>query len=199
MPRVGLQTSASNPTWQIANGLSAWRRATRSRKCTSVCARTTPFSVGSYLWGRVNQRAEGRGGNGTVLHLIIMVSSISSTPECNLFVKTGGTARTIDALTERNSSFAFSLRALFGEISTSMGTGELLRFIFLFDGGTRRCCALCASARGRKVRCPSSVLAAPAQALGIPSVFPAPSSILRRVTRVTPHGIYRISYFLAHI
>jgi hypothetical protein len=61
---------------------------------------------------------------------MIMVSSISSTPECNPFVKTGGTARTIDALTERNSSFAFSLRAFFGETSMFMGTGELLRFIF---------------------------------------------------------------------
>src|ERR1700730_16831987 len=64
---------------------------------------------------------------------MIIVSSISSTPECNLFAKTGGTARTIDALTERNSSFAFSfsLRALFGEPSTSMGTGELFRFILM--------------------------------------------------------------------
>ena len=59
---------------------------------------------------------------------MIIVSSISSTPERNLFAKTGGTERTIDALTERNSSFSFSLRALLGEPSTSMGTGE-----FFFD------------------------------------------------------------------
>lgn len=70
-----------------------------------------------------------------MLHLMIMVSSISSTPERNLFAKTGGTARTIDALTERNSSFGFSLRALFGETSTSRGTGELLRFIFRWMDG----------------------------------------------------------------
>ena len=62
--------------------------------------------------------------------LMIIVSSISSTPERNLFAKTGGTERTIDALTERNSSFSFSLRALLGEPSTSMGTGEFFRFIF---------------------------------------------------------------------
>jgi|SRR6266851_7320663 len=61
---------------------------------------------------------------------MIIVSSISSTPERNLFAKTGGTERTIDALTERNSSFSFSLRALLGEPSTSMGTGEVFRFIF---------------------------------------------------------------------
>jgi hypothetical protein len=67
-----------------------------------------------------------------------MVSSISSTPERNRFAKTGGTARTTDALTERNSSPAFSLRTLLGESSTSMGTGELLRFISLEDVGVGR-------------------------------------------------------------
>jgi hypothetical protein len=134
MPRMGFQMSASNPTLQTANGLSACSRATRLRKCTFECARTTPFSVGSYLRG-TRRRVNGWKSRGLrkekVLHLMIMVSSISSTPECNLFAKTGGTARTIDALTERNSSLAFSLRALFGEPSTSMGTGELFRFILM--------------------------------------------------------------------
>jgi hypothetical protein len=77
-------------------------------------------------------RKEGRGEDGKVLHLMIMVSSISSTPERNLFAKTGGTERTIDAFTERNSSFDFSLRALLGEPSTSMGMGSF--FGFIFDG-----------------------------------------------------------------
>src|SRR6266702_547666 len=49
MPHWGLQTSASNPTWQIANALSPWSRATWSRNCTSECASTTPFSEGSCL------------------------------------------------------------------------------------------------------------------------------------------------------
>jgi len=110
---------------------------------------------------------EGRGGNGTVLHLMIMVSSISSTPECNLFVKTGGTARTIDALTERNSSFAFSLRALFGEISSSMGTGELLRFIFRWWHSSVYE-PFAPDRAGRDV----PVLAAQAQAAGLPSQVP---------------------------
>jgi hypothetical protein len=134
MPRMGFQMSASNPTLQTANGLSACSRATRLRKCTFECARTTPFSVGSYLRG-TRKRVNGWKSRGLrkeeVLHLMIMVSSISSTPECNLFAKTGGTARTIDALTERNSSLAFSLRAFFGEPSTSMGTGEPFRFILM--------------------------------------------------------------------
>ena len=64
-----------------------------------------------------------------------MVSSISSTPSRNRFAKTGGTTRTIDALTEQNSSSAFSLRTLLGEMTTSMDTGELFRFISLGGRG----------------------------------------------------------------
>jgi len=131
MPIVGFQMRASNPTWHIANGLSAWSRATRSRKCTSEWARTTPFSAGSYLHGGTRRKETSMGGEENA-HLMIMVSSISSTPYRSRFAKTGGTARTMDALTERNPSFPFSLRAFFfGELSTSMGSGGLLRFIFL--------------------------------------------------------------------
>jgi hypothetical protein len=60
-------------------------------------------------------------------HLIIIVSSISSTPWRNRFAKTGGTERTIDAFTEQNSSFSFPLRDLL-EPSTSTG-GEPFRFM----------------------------------------------------------------------
>jgi len=59
--------------------------------------------------------------------LMVMVSSISSTPSRSLFANMGGTASTTDARTERNSLSAFSLsfplwlRALLGESSGFMG------------------------------------------------------------------------------
>lgn len=139
MPRWGLQTSASNPTWQIANGLSPWSRATWSRKCTFECASTTPFSVGSCLqetgqcrlWVCISH---------TRAYLMVMVSSISSTPSRSRFAKIGGTASTTDALTERNSLSAISLPFPLCELSGFMGgqwffrsavdrTGEVLAFL----------------------------------------------------------------------
>ena len=143
MPRWGLHTSASNPTWQIANGLSPWSCATWSRKRTSECASTTPFSVGSYLqdtgqtrtrwlWECMSHSAD----------LMVMVSSISSTPSRNRFAKTGGTASTTDALTERNSLSAFSLPfplclgALLGEDSGFMGGPPVFccGYVSIFSG-----------------------------------------------------------------
>jgi hypothetical protein len=72
---------------------------------------------------------EEKKGRCVCAHLIIIVSSISSTPSRNRFAKTGGTERTIDAFTEQNSSFSFPLGALLGELSTSMGGGEPFRFM----------------------------------------------------------------------
>jgi len=77
----------------------------------------------------MRKRKEDECEGGVYAHLIIIVSSISSTPLRNRFAKTGGTERTIDAFTEPNSSFSFPLRALLGEISTSTGGGEPFRFM----------------------------------------------------------------------
>lgn len=70
-------------------------------------------------------------------YLIIIVSSISSTPWRNRFAKTGGTERTIDAFTEQNSSFSFPLRDLL-EPSTSTGRGEPFRFMSVQMSQCRR-------------------------------------------------------------
>jgi hypothetical protein len=86
-------------------------------------------------------------------HLMIIVSSISSTPSRNRFAKTGGTERTIDAFMEQNSSFSFPLRDLFGEPSTSMGGGEPFRLISGAGAG-----AIMSQCR-RRVQCCSVYLA----------------------------------------